>query len=241
MVYTGQVSNGQRAIAGGGALLGLLIVGLGLASGLDLSAVRTASEAISAIALPAPSAPEPVSVPAEMPSDKATGAASAANRHARAAPVVAPKPKLPPPIPPPVVAAPKPGDGSEASAGAAPVAGPGSGAGGRGDGLGAGGSGSGSGGGTRPAWRSGTIEDRDYPREARRARIGGEVEVRFTIEATGRVTGCRVSKSSGDAALDATTCRLIEARFRFKPATNTAGLAVASSYGWRQTWWLERR
>lgn len=240
MTYTGQVSNGQRAIAGGGALLGLLVVGLGLASGLDLNAVRKASEAISAIALPAPKPAELVSVPVDTTSDKAAGAASATNRHAKAAPVVAPRPKLPPLIPPPVAAAPKPGDGSEASAGAAPVAGPGSGAGGRGDGLGAGGSGSG-GGGTRPVWRSGTIEDRDYPREARRARVGGEVEVRFTIEATGRVTGCRVSKSSGDAALDATTCRLIEARFRFKPATNAAGVAVASSYGWRQTWWLERR
>ncbi|APZ97891.1 energy transducer TonB [Sphingopyxis sp. QXT-31] len=241
MTYTGQVSNGQRVIAGGGALLGLLVVGLGLASGLDLSAVRTASEAISAIALPAPKSPEPISVPTETPSDKAAGAASAANRNAKATSVVAPKPKLPPPVPPPVAAAPKPGSASDASAGAAPVAGPGSGAAGRGDGLGAGGSGSGSGGGTRPAWRSGTIEDRDYPREARRAKIGGEVEVRFTIEATGRVTGCRVSKSSGDAALDAATCRLIEERFRFKPATNAGGIAVASSYGWRQTWWLEHR
>jgi protein TonB len=241
MTYTGQVSNGQRAVAGSGALLCLLVVGLGLASGLDLSAVRKASEAISAIALPAPKPPEPVSLPADAPSEKAAGAASAANRHAKAAPVAAPEPKPPPPVPPPVAAAPKPGSGREASAGAAPVAGPGSGAGGRGDGLGAGGSGSGSGGGTRPLWRSGTIEDRDYPREARRARVGGEVEVRFTIEATGRVTGCRVSKSSGDAALDAATCRLIEARFRFKPATDTAGLAVASSYGWRQSWWLERR
>lgn len=240
MTYTGQVSKGQRAVACGGALLGLLVVGLGLASGLDLNAVRKASEAISAIALPAPKPAELVSVPVDTTSDKAAGAASAANRHAKAAPVVAPKPKLPPPIHPPVAAAPEPGNGSEASAGATPVAGPGSGAGGRGDGLGAGGSGSG-GGGTRPVWRSGTIEDRDYPREARRARVGGEVEVRFTIEATGRVTGCRVSKSSGDAALDATTCRLIEARFRFKPATNAAGVAVASSYGWRQTWWLERR
>ena len=71
--------------------------------------------------------------------------------------------------------------------------------------------------------------------------VGGEVEVRFTIEATGRVTGCRVSRSSGDASLDATTCRLIEERFRFKPATNAAGEAIRSPYGWRQSWWLERR
>lgn len=241
MTYTGQVSNGQRAVAGSGALLGLLVVGLGLASGLDLTAVRRASGAISAFALPAPEPPEADSIPAESPSEKAAGAASAANLQAKAAPVLAPRPKLPRPEPPPVAAAPRPGSGSEAAAGAAPIAGPGSGAGGHGGGLGAGGSGNGSGGGTRPVWRSGTIEDRDYPREARRAKVGGEVEVHFTIEPTGRATGCRVSKSSGDAALDATTCRLIEARFRFRPATNAEGRAVASSYGWRQTWWLERR
>ncbi|WP_256839553.1 energy transducer TonB [Sphingopyxis sp. KK2] len=72
-------------------------------------------------------------------------------------------------------------------------------------------------------WRSGTIADRDYPKAARRAKVGGEVEVRFTIETTGRVTRCRVTRSSGDASLDATTCRLIEERFRFKPATDSAG------------------
>jgi protein TonB len=90
-------------------------------------------------------------------------------------------------------------------------------------------------------WRSGTIRDRDYPREASRAKAGGEVEVRFTIEASGRVSGCRITRSSGDASLDRTTCDLIEERFRFKPATNAAGDPVASQYGWRQTWWLERR
>ncbi|HWW58002.1 MAG TPA: energy transducer TonB, partial [Sphingopyxis sp.] len=101
--------------------------------------------------------------------------------------------------------------------------------------------GSGSGGGTRAVWRSGAIRDSDYPRDASRAKIGGEVEVRFTIEASGRVSGCRVTRSSGDATLDETTCRLIEERFRFKPATNAAGAPVASPYGWRQSWWLERR
>ena len=97
------------------------------------------------------------------------------------------------------------------------------------------------GGGTRAVWRSGAIRDRDYPKDASRAKIGGEVEVRFTIEASGRVTGCRITRSSGDASLDATTCRLIEERFRFRPATNGAGQPVASQYGWRQSWWLESR
>ncbi len=235
MAYNGQVSRRQRIVAGGGALLAAIAVGFGLASGLDLDVVRKASQAIAALAIPAPPPTEPV-VPQNSPSDIASGKASAANQHAKAAPIVASKPKLPP-ITPTVAAAPHPGTGSDASAGATPNPGTGSGAGGRGDGTGAGGSGS----GTKAVWQSGTIRDRDYPRSASRARVGGEVDVRFTIQPSGRVTGCRVSRSSGDAALDTTTCRLIEERFRFKPATNAAGEAVASAYGWRQSWWLEPR
>lgn len=239
MAYSGHISRRQRIVSGGGAVLAVVAVGFGLASGLDLNVVRKASQAIAALAIPAPLPPEPV-MPPNAPSDTASGKASAANRHAQAAPIAAPKPKLPP-LTPPIAATPQSDTGSDASAGATPNPGAGSGAGGRGDGTGAGGSGSGTGGGTKAIWQSGTIRDRDYPAAASRARVGGEVEVRFTIESTGRVTGCRVSRSSGDAALDATTCRLIEERFRFKPATNAAGDAVASAYGWRQTWWLEPR
>jgi protein TonB len=239
MAYTGQISRRQRIVSGSGALLAVVAIGFGLASGLDLDVVRKVSEAISAVAIPAPPPPEPV-VPQTVRSDAASGKASAANEHAKATPVVGPKAKLPPMVPP-ITAARQPGFGNDASAGATPNPGAGSGAGRRGDGTGAGGSGSGTGGGSKAVWQSGTIRDRDYPAAASRARVGGEVEVRFTIQPTGRVTGCRVSRSSGDTALDDTTCRLIEDRFRFKPATNAAGSAIASSYGWRQSWWLEPR
>ena len=240
MAYSGRLPARQRAIASSATLAVALAVGIGLISGLDLSVVRRASDTISAFALPKPP-PTPPPRPASRSSDAASGVASVANRHAKPAPLEAPRPIIPPLEPPPTSAAPKAGDGSEASAGAASVAGPGTGAGGRGDGLGAGGSGTGTGGGSRPAWRSGAIVDADYPKAARRAKTGGEVEVRFTIEPTGRVTRCRVSRSSGDASLDSTTCRLIEERFRFRPATDAGGRAIASDYGWRQTWWLERR
>lgn len=241
MGYTGQLSGHERAAAGAAAAVAALAVGLGLVNGLDLHVVRSMSEAISAIALPAPKPPQQPPTPQDSADDKASGKASAANRHAKAAPVLAPKPKLPPPEPPPVAAAPQPGLGSQASAGATPDPGPGSGAGGRGDGTGSGGSGSGTGGGARAIWQSGAIRDRDYPKEASHARVVGVVEVRFTIQPSGRVTGCRVTRSSGDGSLDATTCRLIEERFRFRPATNGAGEPVASQYGWRQRWWLEGR
>ncbi|MBB5707919.1 energy transducer TonB [Sphingopyxis panaciterrulae] len=239
MAYTGQLPRRQRMIAGGGALIAALLVGIGLASGLDLNVVRTAAESISAFAIPAPPPPESPR-PVERTPDSKAGKAAPPNERTKAVPAVAPKPKLPVPDPA-LPAAPHPGTGREASAGATPTPGRGSGAGGRGDGTGSGGAGSGTGGGTRPVLVSGRIEDRDYPRQAARAKSGGEVEVRFTIQPTGRVTGCRVTRSSGDAVLDATTCRLIEDRFRFRPATNAADEAVASAYGWRQNWWLERR
>lgn len=240
MNYSGQISARQRSIAAGGTLLAVVAVGLGLANGLDLSVVRIANATISAIAIPAP--PPPREEPAPQPrfDEKASGKEGAANKFAKATPVAAPKPKLPP-IKPSIPAAPTAGAGSEASSGAAPSPGPGSGAGGRGDGTGAGGSGSGTGGGTRPVWLSGTIRDSDYPKPAARARVGGEVEVRFTVETTGRVSGCHVARTSGDPSLDAATCRLIEQRFRFKPATDGRGISISSQYGWRQSWWLEPR
>ena len=240
MAYTGQITGRQKMLSGGGALLAVVAVGLGLASGLDLDVVRKAGEAITAIAIPAPSPPREEAKPARAPSEKASGKASAPNKTAKAAAVTTPPPKLPP-IAPPVATAAKTGTGSDVTAGAAPTAGPGSGAGGRGDGTGAGGTGSGGGSGSKAVWRSGTIRDRDYPHEASRAKTGGDVEVRFTIETNGRVSGCRVTRSSGDASLDRTTCALIEERFRFKPATDAAGAPIASQYGWRQSWWLERR
>ena len=238
MSYSGQISVRQRGIAAVGSLLTVVAVGLGLVSGLDLTVVRIANATISAIAIPAPRREE--APPKPRFDEKASGNAGAANKFAKAAPVAAPKPKLPP-IEPTIQASPTPGAGSESSAGAAPRPGPGSGAGGQGDGTGAGGSGSGTGGGTRPVWLRGAILDSDYPRSASRAKVGGEVEVRFTIETTGRVSGCRVARTSGDPSLDAATCRLIEKRFRFKPATDGRGTPIASQYGWRQSWWLEPR
>jgi protein TonB len=239
MAYTGQISARQRMVASSGAMLAAAAVGVGFVTGLDLDVVRKVSEAITAVTIPAPRSPPRTVVPQKTPGEKESGKASPVNRHAKAAAIVAPKPKVPPPEPPPVTTASHAGTGSDASAGAAPAPGPG--AGGRGNGTGAGGAGNGTGGGTRAVWRSGRIDDDDYPDAASRARVGGEVETRFTILPTGRVAGCRITLSSGDASLDATTCRLIEKRFRFRPATNAAGDPVPSQYGWRQSWWLERR
>jgi protein TonB len=105
------------------------------------------------------------------------------------------------------------------------------------------GSGGGSGGGgagkaiVRAQLRGGSIVPRDYPRAANGSQ--GTVEARLAVSAAGAVTGCTVSRSSGNAVLDATTCRLIRQRFRFTPARDAQGNPVPSEQGWRQRWWQD--
>jgi TonB family protein len=57
----------------------------------------------------------------------------------------------------------------------------------------------------------------DYPEAALRAEAQGEVEVEIWVSDT-RPAGCRVVKSSGNAALDARTCDVFLQRFWFSPA-----------------------
>jgi periplasmic protein TonB len=67
------------------------------------------------------------------------------------------------------------------------------------------------------------------------------VLVRFSVGTDGRANGCTVMESSGHPDLDATTCRLIERRFRFEPAKDARGHAVPDVKAWQQVWWLEPR
>jgi protein TonB len=176
--------------------------------------------------VPPPPALKPAPRHARMP--KPRGAAAPPNLRARATPVVAPLPKIVVERPPLIVAAPLPGIGADPTAGTAPVVGPGSGSGGQGTGTGSGSSGTGDGGGGSHAeYRRGDIRDRDYPRAARDAGIQGDLTTRYVIGTDGRITDCRVVKSSGSALLDDTTCRLVMDRFRYRPARDANGRKVA--------------
>lgn len=164
-------------------------------------------------------------------SHKREGRAAPPNLKSRATPLVAPVPVIPPPAPSPMITAPVAFDGAQASQGAAPVRGPGTGAGGIGDGTGSGGSGDGDGDGgddTPPRRIKGRLKDSDYPRGAAEAGAGGTVSVRYAVEVDGRVTRCRITRSSGNIELDNTTCRLIEQRFRYRPSLDASGRPVRS-------------
>ena len=177
-------------------------------------------------------APPPPAVEAPEPAQAPAAAAPPAPRK-KPRPVAAPTP----PVPRPTEVAAAPATGTESASGAA-ASGPGTGSAGTGTGSGAGGTGAG-GGSTKPRWTSGTIDRRDYPRDASRAGATGSVTVTLDITADGRVSGCTVARSSGTPSLDTATCRLIEQRFRFEPARDAAGNPVAGIAGWRQDWWLE--
>jgi len=67
----------------------------------------------------------------------------------------------------------------------------------------------------------------DYPAAALRDGAQGRVAVSLEIGPDGRVANCAVTQSSGSAALDSTTCRIIRSRARYTPARNARGEAVA--------------
>ncbi len=220
------------------ALASALIVGAlgwGLARALAGDVRAVAGDALKLFAV-APQLP-PVERPRPEPAHRhrPNGAASPANLRAVATPVVAPPL---PPKPSPVIAAPKPETGTAANTGASDRPGFGTGAGGQGNGSSSGvaGNGSGDGDGDGPELVRGEISNRDYPKGALRAGASGTVRTRFVVGINGRVSGCVVTASSGNAELDATTCRLITQRFRFAPARDGTGRPVADEAEGEQHW-----
>ena len=171
------------------------------------------------------------------------GAASAENIRSQATPIAAPKPPILLPVPPPMPVSPTPRQGSETTQGASDRPGPGTGAGGVGTGTGSGGSGSGSGGGgsggqgTRPTLITPSLSRRDYPDEV--VRFWPRSRDAFTavavrVQLDGRATDCKINRSSGVPAIDQWTCRLVETRLRFRPATDDRGRSVVAWYGYIQ-------
>jgi len=236
----GRWTRGRAAGAAGAAVVQALFAWV-LIAGLAVGVPQSISDPLKLFSV-APPPPPPRAVPEpRRAAHRKSGKASPANLRAKPAEIVAPKVPIPPP-PPPVVAAPKPGPGTAPSAGAAPVPGPGTGAGGEGNGTGSGGEGNGDGdGGTPLELIKGHISDSDYPREAYKAGASGTVYLRFIVGANGRVTSCTVTRSSGNADLDNTTCRLIMERFRYRPTRDRSGKAIPDEVTGFHKWELWRR
>jgi len=233
----------DRLKAGAIAFLFEAALGYALIVGLGVKPMAVVSEPLKMVGLlpDRPPPPRKEVPPPPRPTPQKEGAAAPPNLRAKPTEIVRPPPPpLPLDLPPPVAAAPIAGLGAAPSAGAAPVPGPGTGSGGLGNGTGSGnggnGGGSGGGQGTGPRWVKGRIKDKDYPREAGEAGVGGVVVVRYVVETDGHASDCRVIRSSGHWDLDETTCRLIEQRFRYKPARDRNGRPIATVMEGRHEW-----
>src|SRR5436305_8089442 len=66
----------------------------------------------------------------------------------------------------------------------------------------------------------------DYPVEALRHHEEGTVGFHLDISVEGLVTACQVTESSGSAALDQRTCKLMSTRIRFTPTRDAQGNAI---------------
>jgi protein TonB len=234
----------DRIVSGvaAGAVQALLIYAL--VSGLAFRMPEALDESLSLFTVTPPEPPAVRTIPERQKTRRPEGAAAPRSLRSTATAIVAPPPIVPVVVPPPVVAAPIANTGADATQGASDLPGPGTGAGGIGTGFGSGGSGDGDGGGwadeTPPRWKKGRIRDSDYPREAAEAGAGGTVSVRYRVETDGRVTGCVITRSSGNGVLDETTCRLIEQRFRYEPSRDARGRPVISYIVRDNDWVIER-
>lgn len=69
----------------------------------------------------------------------------------------------------------------------------------------------------------------DYPTVALHRRLEGTAEAEVDIDATGKVTNCRVTKSSGHEVLDKATCKSIAKRGKFVPGVGADGKPAATT------------
>ncbi|MBO81569.1 TonB family protein [Citromicrobium bathyomarinum] len=200
--------------------------------------------AVSAFDLASPPPPQPTPTPTQEPAEQsaagppedAAGAQGDPGERATPRAVTASQPPIPLPS---RSAAPRAASTGTANESGAADSGDGTGASGDGLGTGAGGQGQGGGGGGIAVEPSLTRSITDVsafpvPPEGRRARVGKRTLVMLDVSARGRVTGCRVTNSSGFPETDAKVCELAYEQVRFEPARDAAGNPVASRFHYQQ-------
>lgn len=83
------------------------------------------------------------------------------------------------------------------------------------------------------------FDSSDYPTKAIGARASGSVLARLKVWTDGRVNECWIVESSGNAALDAATCRILQTRGRFGPALDANGKPTVGFTALRVHWWTQ--
>lgn len=242
-MYASHANKPASALASGAIVAGMLAM---LVSSLDAEqVVQTARTLVAVNISPPKPSPTPTPTPPPPKSEKAApkGDPGQRNLKNKATQIVAVKPPILIVKPPPVVVATTPANtGNATQSGMSDRPGPGQGAGDYGSGLGGGGTG-GDGGGAvvGPKRIRGRLAFEDLPDGYLAEGEMASVEVRYTVEVSGRVSGCRPIRSSGYPAIDSAACRLIERRFIYRPALNRAGRPVRAVVGESHTWVVNER
>ena len=76
----------------------------------------------------------------------------------------------------------------------------------------------------------------DYPSRPLREGVQGTTGFRLTVSTDGRVSSCEITASSGNAELDAATCKYVTSRARFTPAKDGEGQPTTGVYANRVKW-----
>ncbi|HEX8057531.1 MAG TPA: energy transducer TonB [Novosphingobium sp.] len=220
----------------------VVLLAFALVFGLRVGAiVRDPGAIVSVLFEPEkkPSPPEPKPHPRPATTHAPKGDPGQRNLKNQATPIVAPK-VVPLIVPPPVVVATQAGVGQAAQTGASDRLGPGQGAGGYGNGNGGGGDGGDGDGGAveGPRQIRGKLSFKDLPDGMLRPGSEARVGVRYVVEADGTVSQCRADQPSGIPQLDRLACRLIEERFRFRPARDRFGRPVRSTIAEAHSWFM---
>ena len=216
---------------------------------LGLNVERTAVTTLRLVSVDLAEAPQPTGQP-KAPEPRARKPAprhEASPRNVRNEATAVVAPPVRPLVVPPVVTAPQAGIGSAANNGASSLPGPGQGAGGAGNGLGGGGlggNGAGNGDGEAvvgPRQTGGKMSYKDLPEGVLGLGQEASVDVVYAVNPDGRASNCRAEHSSGYPLLDNLACRLIEQRFRFKPARDRLGRPVRAWVEETHSWIARER
>jgi protein TonB len=89
---------------------------------------------------------------------------------------------------------------------------------------------------TPPVRLSGALTNADYRAAGAPRGAAGTVRINFRVRRDGGVDRCTVTGSSGYGMFDEATCRLIQQRFRFRPATGVDGQPIDWGIRTEYTW-----
>lgn len=80
------------------------------------------------------------------------------------------------------------------------------------------------------------VTNDDYRPRWIRESLTGRASFTLSIDASGKVTGCAITRSTGHTVLDKATCNLVSKRARFDAARDGNGKPVSGSYSGTITW-----